>query len=146
MAGAAFDALMWPPPWPATIAALVVLGVFSLGCQTARVARLSGLRTEGCALDVAGGFLFATALLASVIQGLVLAGMATPTVLRIIGAGLLACVAGLAGPALRGVADIRRALEALWRNGTGLERWGLAGSGVVMCALGLGALAPPTEI
>ena len=141
---AVFDAVIWPPPWPALIAVLVVLGVLGLGCQAARVAHLRG---GGCALDVAGGFLFATGLLAAVVQGLALTGMATPTVLRIIGAGLLVCVAGLAGPVPRGIAaDIRRALAALWKNGTGLERWGLAGSGVVICALGLGALAPPTEI
>lgn len=142
-----FDALIWSPPWPASIAVLVVLGVLWLGCQAARGARPAGLRGGACALDIAGGFLFATALLAAVVQGLALTGMATPTVLRIIGAGLLVCVAGLAGPVPRGVAaDIRQALAALWKNGTGLERWGLAGSGVVICALGLGALAPPTEI
>ena len=135
---AAFDSLIWSPPWPASIAVLVVLGVLSLGCQTARVARRAGLRAGGGALDVAGGFLFATALLAAVVQGLALTGMATPTVLRIIGAGLLVSVAGLAGPVPQSIAaDIRQALAALWKNGTGLERWGLAGSGVVICALGL---------
>ena len=106
-----------------------------------------GRRGGVSALDVAGGFLFVTALLATVVQGLALTGMATPTVLRIIGAGLLVSVPGLVGPVARGLAaDFRRSLAMLWRNGTALERWGLAGSGVVICALGLGALAPPTEI
>ena len=61
--------------------------------------------------------------------------------------GRLVSVIGLTGPLPRAIAaDLRRSLATLWRNGTGLERWGIAGSGIVMCALGLGALAPPTEI
>ncbi len=141
--GLDFDAWIAAPPGPALIAVLLVLGVISIGCRAARLADTGPRR----ALAVAGGSLFATALLASVVHGLALAGLATPIVLRIVGAGVIAAVAGLFAPLPRSVAaDAWRALAAMWRDGTTLDRAALAGSAIVIGGLALAALAPPTEI
>jgi hypothetical protein len=137
-----FDAVILPPPWPAVVALLVVLGVFWLALQVARREQ-----TAPRALNVAASFVLVTALVAALIQILALAGVATQGVLGAIGAGLAAASVGLLAPSYRARARASfDSARSLFADSTVFQRSALVASAVTVAALGLASLGPPTDI
>jgi hypothetical protein len=138
-----FAQVILPPPWSAAVALVLVLGLVWLGAQLAR--RLRAALTPS-PLDVAAGFVLATALVAALVHALALFGAATPAVLRAIGGALAASGLGMLSPASR--AHARRSFETLqsmFRDATRLQRWALLASCVTVLSLGLASLGPPTD-
>jgi uncharacterized protein DUF1420 len=139
-----FASLILPPPWPALVALVVVLGTFYLGLQLAR--RLRG-RQRPSSLDIGAGFVFVTAIVAALIHILSLLGAANIAVLRIIGGGLATSSLGLLDNTFRATtkASTQRAFW-LFKEGTALQRFVLCAAGVTVLGLGLAAFGPPTDI
>jgi hypothetical protein len=136
-----FEDLLLPPPLPAVVAGLMVVGVYALGA--AGVRRLRGGAADP--LEAAAGFVCVAALLAALVHGLAWAGMATAWTLRPIGWGLaLSGAVALGRAALHRphlLADVSSRLrDTPWRMRVAA---GLAG--VTALALVAAASGPATD-
>lgn len=136
------DQLLLPPPGPAIVAILLVLGTLWLGITLAGT-----LASRTRVPMAAGGFLFVAALLAALVHALALIGAATPGALRPIGLLVIGSSLGWlrAGDRQR-VSEAIRGISALFSQSPGLERWLLAASALTLALLGIAALGPPTDI
>src|SRR5436190_244698 len=133
--------LVLPPPLPALIESFMVAGLVYLGWRVA--IRLRRDRLE--ALDIAAGFVAVTALAAATLHGLALAQLAKLSLLRPIGGGL-AAVGAFAVVRHRGrwLAAAKREAVTLW-EAPGLDRAAALVAGLLLLALGLSALGPPSD-
>src|SRR5438045_639907 len=129
-----------PPPFPALVAILVVVGFVDVGARLARFL----IGTDADADDRAAGFFLSVGLAAAAVHALALGQTAQPVLLRAI-AWALALAGAMALPAAIGVTrrTARASVEA-FRLLSPIDRLALALCGILVAVLSVAALAPAT--
>lgn len=135
------NALILPPPWPAVVAFVEVLGAVSLGMMLARFVRR---RETPNALDIVAAVIVVAAFLAALVHGLALAGVASLAVLRSLGLAIGISSLGLLR-AHRAVATFGDQVRSVFRRAGPVQRWMILASSTTVVGLVLASFGPPTD-
>jgi Protein of unknown function (DUF1420) len=131
--------LLLPPPLPAIVSLLIVLGTLNLSRWGAR-----WLRSENkTAIELAAVFVITTGLLGGLVHALAWAGYASPTVLRWLGWALAAL-----GVLQLSKCKPRKLLSLVgeyWRQGSRVDRIAVIICGLTLIGLFAAALGPATD-
>ncbi|MHB1844358.1 MAG: DUF1420 family protein [Deltaproteobacteria bacterium] len=133
--------LLLPPPLSATVALLLLLGLFELGLELSR--RLRGKGWEP--LDGAAGLVVLVAVAAALLHALAWAGLARLTLLRSLAfaLGLTGLVGAVRLPGR--MVGVREGAQRWWDEAGSWERLLLAALFVIAVALAVASLAPATD-
>ena len=131
--------LLLPPPLPAIVSLLVVLGTLNLSTRGARWLKIEN-KTP---IELAAAFVLTTGLLAALLHAVAWAGYASLPLLRWVGWALAAL--GILELSRWKPGKLMNLLGEYWREGSRVERFALIISGLTLIGLFAAALGPATD-